>query len=91
MITIKDFCEKHEIERRREKYGDYSDLYVAIFIRYESEVKSWYAIEADGSSCKHMLRYYEEGDLKEYFEEAYKFKFRIPNGALPVSGIKGVK
>ena len=91
MVTIKEFCEKHGIERVREKHGDYSDLYVAIFERYESELKSWYAVEADGSSCKHMLRCYKEEDLGEYFKEVYGFVQKIPNGALFVTDIEEVK
>ncbi len=91
MVTIKEFCEKRGIERVREKHGDYSDLYVAISKRYKSEVRSWYAIEPDGRSLKHMLRYYKEGDLKEYFKEVYGFMEKLPSGSLSVSDIEEVK
>jgi hypothetical protein len=91
MITIKDFCEKHEIERRVEKYGDYSDLYVDICKRYKSEVEVWFEMGADGNDCKHMLRYYKEGDLKEYFKEFYGFTEEIPEGMLSVSDSEEVE
>ncbi len=74
MIEIKEFCDKYEIERRVEKRYGYSDLYVAIFERYESELKIWYKMEKSGESCKHMMRSYREVDLKEYFKESLWFQ-----------------
>jgi len=68
MVTIKEFCERNGIKREKhEKHKDYSDLYVGIYRKYESNLDIWYTIGADGEEEKHAMLYYKPSDLKEYF------------------------
>jgi hypothetical protein len=69
--TIKDFCAKHDIERKKSVFAiigtkelsDYSELYLDIFSTYPSEIKKW---EVDKE--KHAILLYDEKNLTEYFK-----------------------
>jgi len=66
-VTIKEFCDKNNIERKKTALSDFSDLYLEIYKKYKHERKEWESIEATGETIKRALLIYEEDDLKEYF------------------------
>jgi hypothetical protein len=71
---ITAFCNEYGIELPEKKFGKEqnkkwgkSDTYMAIYAKYDHEIKKWQSTGADGRIQNHALLLYDENDLKEYF------------------------